>query len=542
MQFAGLILAIAVFYGVCIAENGGICSSVHVESGPVTGVDLGAAGLCEYRGIPYAAPPVGPLRFEKPAPHPEWQTPYLAYEFGPPCLQYPKGLIPSKKLIGSEDCLYLNIWQPKHTGDELMPVMVFIHGGGFVSGSGSQDIYHGNMLAAQGRVVVVTLNYRLGAAGFFAHPALRGKDGTSGNYGIYDMAFALRWIRENIRGFNGNPGNITVFGQSSGAAVIANFVVSPAVSPFFDRAIMQSAPLMMISRTLQEAEAEGISAAAELGCGDSDDVEACLKKMPADKFYGITGRGAAPGTSSNSQSDHDKNFSFQPHIDGALLPGMTRELLDRDDNTSDIEVIIGVNRDETTIFNISNKIVSYDEFKEGIEPNINYIRRKYGAEADSSEMITLYAPGPRRPPKQAYIDMTTDTRFVCPARNAARLFASKGASVRFYLMAKSPADTGFASGLGAFHGCELPFVFGNFKFMGLDFSSRSNMELSRRIIDLWTSFARTGIPRAFRVPEWTPYDPAEENYLYIGDEITIEEGIDRPGCDYLEDIVTGSFR
>ncbi len=536
-----LLLTFITSANLCYARNNKHCANIPTDRGPVTGVDLGENDMCEYRGIPYAAPPVGSLRFEKPVPHAEWQQPYLAYEFGPECLQYPMSIFPSRKLVGSEDCLYLNIWQPNDAGAELLPVMLFVHGGGFVSGSGSQEIYRGNRLSEQGRVVVVTFNYRLGAMGFLAHPALRDSKGTSGNYGMYDMAYAVSWVRKNIEYFGGDPHNITLFGESAGAVSIANFIASPSVSAMFRRAIMQSSPMMMIYRTLDEAEKEGSRAAEMLGCGDPATAAMCLRQLPADKIYGIVRSGMTPPSSPNGKNNSSEAFSFQPNIDGKLIPGRALEIINKGGFSSDIGIMLGVNRDETTIFNIGRDLRTYDEFRSSLGPNVEYIRERYGAEVEPSDMLRQYAPGRYKTPKRAYIEMTTDTRFVCPTRAAARLFAENNIKTYLYMFTKAPVETGFAQGLGAFHGCELPFVFGNFRFMGLDFKTRSNRALSRRVIDLWTTFARTGIPRAFEVPDWRPYSAEKDNFLLIGDVIETSEGMNREKCDYLEGLLVGSF-
>ncbi|MBL8519881.1 MAG: carboxylesterase family protein, partial [Betaproteobacteria bacterium] len=214
-------------------------ATVRIESGVIEGVQEN--GLDVFKGVPFAAPPVGPLRWRPPATVAAWQGARAADRFSPICMQrgaYPEHAPPEPM---SEDCLYLNLWVPAGAADRKLPVMVWIHGGGLVNGSASTPLYAGDALARR-NVIVVTFNYRLGALGFLAHPDLTRESahGASGNYGLLDQLAALHWVQRNIAAFGGDPGNVTVFGQSSGAISISTLVVSPLARGLFRRAIGQS--------------------------------------------------------------------------------------------------------------------------------------------------------------------------------------------------------------------------------------------------------------------------------------------------------------
>ena len=247
-----------------------------------------------FAGIPYAAPPVGPLRFRPPAPAPAWDGIRDATEPGPRCIQDPSA-DPEFGKQSDEDCLSLNVWTPAMKGSPR-PVMVWIHGGSFTGGSGK--IYDGRWLVSRGDVIVVTINYRLGTLGFLAHPAL-GPPGDVGNYGLQDQQAALRWVRDNIANFGGDPDKVTVAGESAGGMSVCDHLVAPGSKGLFRAAIIQSAPCGA-QADLPTAEQRSVDYAAEVGCGDPKTAADCLRALPLDKlrepvtFYNI-GEDALPG-------------------------------------------------------------------------------------------------------------------------------------------------------------------------------------------------------------------------------------------------------
>ncbi len=277
---------------------------VHLDSGPITGARQ--ANIWSYKGIPYAAPPVGNLRWKPPQPVAAWTSPRACTSYGPACPQPTGGELLPSLAVGatSEDCLYLNVWSPAHNPSQKLPVMVWIHGGSFVTGAGSLSVYDGANLAGKG-VVVVTINYRLGPLGFLALPALskESPQGVSGNYGLLDQIAALRWVQKNIAGFGGDPARVTVFGESAGAISVLDLMVSPLAKGLFQRAIAESGILLdrgfgvKTAGTLAQAEADGQSFAKKLGVDPNGDVAAAMRaKSPAELLAAAQG-GAGPQTS-----------------------------------------------------------------------------------------------------------------------------------------------------------------------------------------------------------------------------------------------------
>ena len=248
---------------------------VQTESGSVRG--MVAADHRLFTGIPYAAPPVGALRFQPPVPAPGWAGFRDATRPGPRCIQDVDNDVDKRET--SEDCLTLNVWTPPPSG-EPRPVLVWIHGGGFVNGSG--DIYNARRLAGRGDIVVVTINYRLGALGFLAHPAL-GQEGDVGNYGLADQQAALRWVQDNIAGFGGDPDKVTIAGESAGAMSVCDHLVAPDSDGLFSAAIIQSGPCAA-QYDLPAAERTSEQYAAEAGCGDPATAAVCLRALPPEKL------------------------------------------------------------------------------------------------------------------------------------------------------------------------------------------------------------------------------------------------------------------
>ncbi len=288
-------------------------------------------GVVAYLGVPYAAPPVGNLRWRVPQPPPRWQGVRLANRFGNECLQGRRPGTPGPAM--SEDCLYLNVWTPARRASARLPVMVWVHGGGFFAGSGSQPLYDGANLARRG-VVVVTINYRLGRLGFFAHPALAA-DGSAdpiGNYGLLDQIAALKWVRRNIRAFGGDPANVTLFGQSAGGASVSDLMASPYARGTFDKAIIESGIFATPSTTLEQAEAAGEAAAKSWGLTDPD--AAALRAVPAED---VLGRGAGGAARAG------------PMIDGKVLPEDVAAAFESG-NIVHVPLLIGSNSYEAGFF------------------------------------------------------------------------------------------------------------------------------------------------------------------------------------------------
>jgi para-nitrobenzyl esterase len=514
------------------------CTAVPTGAGPITGELLPKPGLCVYKGVPYAAPPVGDLRFAVPQPHKPWTEPLEAVAFSPICWQYPFGLFPAKEPAGSEDCLYMNIWQPTAAAAAKKPVMLYIHGGGFVNGSADQELYYGERLAAYGDVLVVTFNYRLGPFGYFSHPALRKGQNSGSNFGLYDQLAAMRWVKENIANFGGDPDNITLFGESAGGVSVSLWLLAPQARGMFQKAIVESGPLVMLNTPQAQADQISMETAALLGCGpDAGDAAACLRALPPEIFFEHVAHGFARRDSDDEISNESKRFSFQPSIDGVLVEDKPFALLARGQFPKDVPVVIGMNKDEASIFIMSKKLDTREQFSAALEEDLELIRDRFGMDLDVDAMTELFNPDKYESPRQAYSSMFTDMGFVCPSRSMAETLAAAGAPVRMYLFTKSPDEKGMAKEWGAFHGAELPFVFGNFSFLGLNFKSKDNTALSKDMIAMWSAFAHTGAPAAQGWPEWPLYTPGGGPYLRIHTQGAIEQDIRPQACRAFEDLI-----
>ncbi|MGV0626130.1 carboxylesterase/lipase family protein [Mycolicibacter minnesotensis] len=443
-----------------------------------------------FQGIPYAAPPVGPLRWQQPAPMPAWPGVRDALHRGPWCVQ------PDAAEVDpiSEDCLTLNVWTPTGSAAEPLPVMVWIHGGSFMRGSA--DIYHAQRLAVRGRIVVVTINYRLGALGFLADPAL----GEPGNYGLADQQAALRWVRDNIEEFGGDPGKVTIAGESAGGMSVCDHLAAPDSAGLFRSAIIQSGPCQA---QVQVPEAQQISReyTRSVGCADrgehvqfpDEQVASCLRALPPERL-------AKPLWYSRFGTDRLSG----PVIGTPLLPDdPVRVLRESPDEGGPARkpVLIGVNRDEFTLFTALRYLrvgreISLAEYPEELGDTFG---AGYGA-----------AVAEHYPPSKfggsvslAYSAAATDDIFACLADRMARGLAG-AAPVYAYEFddPHAPAPDIFDQApfpLGATHSLEMRYLFDIGGAPPLDPAQR---RLSDQMIEYWTGFVVTGAPIAVGQPDW----------------------------------------
>jgi para-nitrobenzyl esterase len=290
-----------------------------------------------FRGIPFAAPPTGDLRWRAPQPAPNWTTPREATAFGPICAQNEHVNMFMPKLPQSEDCLTLNVWSPNTTSAARLPVMVWIYGGGFLNGGSAAPIYDGTDLAKHG-VVIVSFNYRLGELGFFAHPAVLGenKDEATGNFGLLDQIAALKWVQKNIAAFGGDPSNVTIFGESAGGMSVGSLIASPLAKGLFQRAILESGTGVGVGIAQRDAAQKvGVQFAESLGVHRTGaDAAKRLRAVSADTVLAATARLGPPGAP-----------RFWPVVDGWVLPLPVDSALLRG-SANLVPVIVGSNRDE----------------------------------------------------------------------------------------------------------------------------------------------------------------------------------------------------
>jgi para-nitrobenzyl esterase len=438
-----------------------------------------------FAGIPYAAPPVGPLRWQPPAPAPAWAGVRDATDSGPRCIQ-DTSHDPDFGRPTSEDCLTLNVWTPAAAGvsGEQRPVMVWIHGGAFVNGSG--DIYGAARLAAQGNIIVVTINYRLGALGFLAHPSL-GPPGAVGNYGLADQQAALRWVHDNIANFGGDPGKVTVAGESAGGMSVCDHLVAPGSAGLFRAAIISSAPCQG-QADLPTAQKSSLDYAAEAGCGDPRSAAQCLRALPADSlqkvpWYVHIGSDALTG----------------PVTGTAVLPVDPITALS-DGRAAKVPVLIGSNHDEFTLFVAVQYLRLGRPFTTAHYPQL--LADTFGA--DAAAVGQHYPPdGYGGSVPLAYSAAVTDGVFSCVAERMANdlrktdpvyayEFNDRGAPAPEPLR-KVPFP------IGASHSLELGYLFEVGGAPPLDPAQR---RLADQMIAYWSRFVATGAPRVDGQPDW----------------------------------------
>ncbi|MFC7265089.1 carboxylesterase/lipase family protein [Streptomyces lutosisoli] len=476
-------------------QPGAVAPLVELPAGHLCGAVEG--GVAVFKGVPYAAPPVGDLRWRSAQPHPGWTGVREAADFGPSAPQmFSESGDPVLGGHGfppfDDDCLTLNVWTPA-ADDARRPVMVWIHGGGFVSGAGSLPYYSGETFARNGDIVVVTLNYRLGPLGFLYLGADHDEPG-SGNFWLTDQVAALRWVHENITHFGGDPDNITVAGQSGGAISTAALAGHPAAQGLFRRAILQSAPF-----GLQIPDPQACAERTEtfLKLVGARDVKT-LRQVPWQRLVEATMALFGASTRWGYWPT-----PFLPVIDGATLSRHPAETL-LCEGGADIDVMIGWTRDESN-FSFALGPGYETATKEQV---IGRIADTF--EGDAPEVYAAYErtrPGSR--PLDVLMDLISDELFRVPSLKLAEARAEMGRPVWAYQFDfETPAHQGR---LGAAHCLELPFVFNNFDnwskapiVEGIEPAARQG--LAHSMHQAWISFVRDGNPHHHGLPEWAPYE------------------------------------
>lgn len=457
---------------------------VNIEGGTVAGAVDGDLRI--FRGIPYAAPPVGALRFRDPAPVLPWTGVRDATEWGTSCPQLDAGPL-GASLVGpgeiSEDCLQLNVW----AYDDAKPraVMVFIHGGAFFAGAGSQELYEAEALARRGDLVVVTINYRLGALGYLATPALAAEAGsatTAGNYGLKDQIAALGWVQRNISAFGGDASNVTVFGESAGGISICAMMGTPAADGLYHKAIVQSGvgcnafPTAMQSTALAQVPVYEASAdlVEKIGCADAADEVACLRAASVDDLV------ASVNAAELILGGVDKALPTSPYVDGKWMTEQPIERIRRGD--IDVPTIIGTVKDEATLFFGSVTILSRIDLR-------YQVARIVGDDTLAGAIVDLYPFLEFPIAKDAFLALVTDVGFSCP--NLAVVDAMKAGAPVFAYEFQRVAPGFYA--MGSFHALDLPYVFDNFGALAIVPTS-ADRATSDEMQRAWTSFANSGVP------------------------------------------------
>jgi para-nitrobenzyl esterase len=482
--------------------------AIKTDAGLVSGAASSVAGVRQYLGVPYAAPPVGANRWKAPQPAPKWQGVKAATAFGLPCTQ-PKvfGDIDFGERI-SEDCLFVNVWTNATSATTKLPVMVWIHGGGFVAGAGSEPRQDGSRLAAKG-VVVVSMNYRLGLMGFFAHPELSKEAPykASGNYGFLDQIAALQWVQKNIAAFGGDPANVTIFGESAGSFAVSMLMASPLAKGLFHKAIGESGagfpsgpqpPLG--GATLASAEAEGQKFAASL---NAPTLEALRAKTVKDLL------GTPP-------------FRFSPIVDGYALPAPVAEVFAKGQQHK-VPLLAGWNADEI------RSSVTLRPQKPTAESHRADIAKRFGSSADA--FAKAYAAGTDAEAVEAAAALASDAFISYGTWKWLEVHrATGGQKVYRYLFDRQiPVEAGrmqngaavTAKDIGARHAGEIEYVFGQLDTVKGVTWTPEDRALSNAMMEYWSGFAKTGTPSAAGQPAWPAFDKPGAPVMFLGEQVRV---------------------
>jgi len=472
-------------------DAGELPASIKVRDGLLQGKL--EQGVEVYRGIPFAAPPVGELRWKAPQPVEAWEGVREAFEFGPMCPQPKQSWVPQANM--SEDCLYLNVWTPQRNPEQPLPVMVWIHGGGFAFGAGNTD---GQALVRHG-VVLVSINYRLGALGFLAHPALSAEsgNGVSGNYGMLDQIAALQWVQDNIAAFGGDPDNVTIFGESAGGISVGILAASPLAKGLFAKAISESGGSMWppasvrkndYTQDLVGAEAAGVAFCEKMGASSLEE----LRQQDPEQWF---------------DDPSAQMGGFWPIIDNFVSEGDPWNEY-QEGRYNDVPLLLGTNSDEGVLFvwGDLNRSQMEAEFHE-----------RFGPFAD--RMMELYPLGDEQAILRARADLFEDTAFAWPSWAWACGQLKSGASpvYMYYFDQAQPAPT-WPMKLkpnGAPHGTEVAYVFGHLPPAEQSEFTEQDHALSAMMMSYWTNFAKSGNPNGEGLPEWPRFDPEMDSVMHL---------------------------
>lgn len=492
---------------------------VKTTGGLVQGAALGDSGIRVFKGIPYAAPPVGDLRWQAPRPAPPWQGVRQATAFGPACMQ--------GRVFGdisfaetSEDCLSLNIWTPAKAAQRL-PVMVWIHGGGFQAGGGSEPRHDGQAFARKG-IVLVTINYRLGVFGFFAHPDLTRESGrnAAGNYGLIDQVAALRWVQDNIAAFGGDPKNVTIFGESAGSFAVSALVASPLAKGLFHKAIGESGAFFSTGtlplRTLAAAEEQGTKFGAALG---------------APSLAALRGKSAAEILAAGAKTQP----GFSPNLDGYFLPEEVAAIYAAGKQNR-VPLLAGWNADEM------RQAVTLRPQKPTVQSFTEDMRKRFGESADA--ILKAYPASTDAEALESAAAMSSDMFIGYATWKWVETHLQTGSPVyRYSFDRKIPVDPdakvmGVAltsRDVGARHAGEIEYVFG-----ALELSLPKvpwepvDRKLSDAMTTYWANFARTGDPNGAGLPAWPRYEASARRVLHLDEAITDTADTLRPRYEALD--------
>lgn len=457
---------------------------VETNYGKVKGAVNESGTVVSFKGIPYAAPPVGNMRWREPQPPSSWEGIRDAAKFCPSCIQnrvythLPNGPWTEEFMVQdsvSEDCLFLNIWTPAKSASDKLPIIVFLHGGAFTEGSGSIDVYNGEELAKKG-IIAITINYRLGALGFLAHPELTAESPhhVSGNYGFLDQIAALKWIKENITAFGGDPQHVTIAGQSAGAASVRALIISPLVRGLFHGAITQSGSTFpsgqSSSMTLSEGEKLGVEFAESKGASSI----AQLRAVPAMEII--------------ARDPKNPGLRFGGVSDGYFQTGDLLSVF-AEGKQNDTPFMSGMNADETRYYGDTGK-----DFKT-LYPS--------GSKEEEAAAVKLAGQEQGRLSTWLWMEYRAKT--------------SKTKAFEYYFDRAIPWPE--HPEFGAFHTSEVPYVFNNLKMLRGHKMERTDSIVADRMSSYWVNFVRTGDPNGPGLPVWEPFENGKYDVMRLGEKM-----------------------
>jgi para-nitrobenzyl esterase len=497
----GVAVALTISFGFArAAESPGVI--VQTAAGAVSGT---GGDVRSFKGIPFAAPPIGALRWRAPQPALPWSGVRDATAFGPECVQPAPPGVPT-----SEDCLTLNVWTPAGAGTHL-PVMVWIYGGGYAVGGANYPVYDGTSLAGHG-VVIVTFNYRLNAFGFLAHPALTAEspEHTSGNYGLLDQVAALRWVQANAAAFGGDPRNVTIFGESAGAGSVSALMTMPRARGLFVRAIMGSAPVFRPQAKLAAAEAAGLTLAA------GANLAALRALAPADLLKRI------PPLDPDTRSDLP--IVLGPIDDEAVLPDERATFAAGKEAI--VPIIVGNNVNEGSFFARGVPVATLAQYDAALQ-------KRFGVAAMQARL--LYPAADDTEAHLAESTIVGDLDINTGSRKMAIVMAKQEPAVYRYLFTRARA------GKPPGHSDELPYVFGTPTVNGLGQPGpafdATDKQVSETMETLWTQFAKTGNPNPPGTNAWPQYTVAGDRFIVFGDTVTTGTAFRTAQLDFLDKTV-----
>ena len=495
---------------------------IKIDTGVIAGARAESeASVRVYKGIPFAAPPVGDLRWRPPQYAAKWDgvRECTAYSAVCPQAPYPENSVYFQKpQPESEDCLYLNVWTAAAQPDEKRPVMVWIHGGALTRGAGSLPIYDGTSLARQG-VVLVTINYRLGPFGYLSHPLLSKESphGSSGNYGVLDQIAALEWVQRNIAAFGGDPGRVTIFGESAGSWSVCALVATPLAKGLFQRAIGQSGGCFGLMPDLKSefhgqppAEERGEKLSAILECDKAADPLAAMRAKSAAEILAAVAN-EPPGTRTAACVD---GWVFPQEIAAIYAAG----------KQAAIPVLVGSNADEGTSLFGGAVPATADAFEQAA-------RKKYGELAEA--FFKVYPVTSDSDVRNAFLHSMRDEWFTWEMRAWARSTQQAGQSAYLYYFSHVPPRPD-RDQLGAYHAAEIPYVFDNLRLVTWPTEPR-DAALATAISGAWVRFAAAGDPNGGGLPRWAAYQPANEPYLNLGEKVLAAQGLLKTECDFFDE-------